>query len=229
MTTHDTLGIPGKQKEITMIRSLNTRLLAPLLCVCVAPLCHSALVAAQPVPTPSSTDVAPPACDFAQLKLQISNATVVDMIRSSDGTVKAKEGHKLVVVRLKVGGEIPKDFELASNWFDVQAVYGLPSEKSGNIHFGIASSLGIKVATLIGAQTAWAFSVQQVSRSDGGRPFGMRLSGKEIVSQAQDLLRIQSEGGEITVAFQLPVSVKAFTVRVPMALKGAAGSIVSLP
>ena len=121
-----------------MTRSLNTRLFALLLCVCVAALSSSAL-AAEPVPTLSSAQVAPPACDFAQLNLQISNTTVVDLISSNDGTVKAKTGFKLVVVRLKIDGKIPKDFELASNWFDIQAVYGLPSAKPGNIAFGIAS------------------------------------------------------------------------------------------
>ncbi len=194
----------------------------------VAALCHSA-VGADAVKTPITADVAPPACDFAQLKLQVSSATVVAMTSHKEGTVKAKEGYKLVVVRLKGDGGIPKNFELASNWFDIQAVYGVPSNGPGNIAFDIASPLGIKIAELIGGETFWAFSVHQVSRSDGGRPFGMRIGGREIVSKAQDLVRIPSDGGEITVAFMLPVSVKAFTVRVPMALKGTGGNIVQLP
>jgi hypothetical protein len=57
----------------------------------------------------------------------------------------------------------------------------------------------------------------------------MRIDGRQIISQSQDLIRIPNEGGNITVAFQLPVSVKAFTVRVPMALKGAGGNVVQLP
>jgi hypothetical protein len=178
---------------------------------------------------PAGANAAPPACDFAQLKLHVTSATVVGMINHKEGTVKAKEGYKLVVVRLKGDGGIPKDFELASNWSDIQAVYGVPSDSTGNIDFDIASPLGVKVAELMGGQTYWAFSVRQVSRSDGGRPFGMKIDGRQIISPAQDLVRIPTEGGEITVAFMLPVLVKEFTVRVPMALSGAGGSIVQLP
>ena len=190
--------------------------------------CHSA-AGADAVTTVGVADVAPPACDFAQLKLQVSSAEVVEMIYHKEGTVKAKAGYKLVVVHLKGEGPFPKGFEPASNWFDIEAVYGDPTKGKGEISFGIVSPLGVKIAELMGGQVFWAFSVHQVSRSDGGVPFGMRIDGRQIISQSQDLIRIPNEGGNITVAFQLPVSVKAFTVRVPMALKGAGGNVVQLP
>jgi hypothetical protein len=56
----------------------------------------------------------------------------------------------------------------------------------------------------------------------------MRIDGRELNSPGQDFIGIPSETREIAVALMLPLSVRAFTVRVPMALNGAGGSIEQL-
>lgn len=173
-------------------------------------------------PQPAARDIAPPDCDFDRLGLQVTSVRAVPSIRSQNTVYSPKPGRQLVVVHLKGKENVPASFTQASNWSDIQAVYGVPAAQSGGLEFAIEPALGFVVMELMGGGQVWAFS--KAAQSDGMSLLVSAINGHQITSSDGSLVRVPN--GEITVAFSLPAGVKTITLRFPAAAKDAAGTVV---
>ena len=169
---------------------------------------------------PAVRDVAPPDCDFERLGLQVTSVEAVPSIHNQNSVLSPIAGRKFVVVHLKGKGKAPGNFIQASNWSDIQAVYGVPSHQGGGMGFAIEPACGFFIEELMGGAELWAFS--KACQAGGMTIEGMSINGHPITSGG--LIRVPD--GEITVAFNLPAYVKAITLRYPVAAKDAAGAVV---
>jgi hypothetical protein len=169
-----------------------------------------------------------PQCDFNKLHLEVNSIQSVKEIISTNGGIKSSEGYKLIIIKLKIN-EKPSGFEYASNWFDLQVVYPL-TVKSDKISFGISTMCAIKITELQGGKTLWAYADRRVNTiGGGGQTAGITMNGKAIQSDDASIIRMQSSGDIITVAFSVPISVTEFTLRVPSAVMGANGESLKMP
>jgi hypothetical protein len=168
---------------------------------------------------PAARDVAPPDCDFGRLGLQVTRVETVPSISSriADVTYTPKDGRKLVVVHLKGTGKAPENFTQASNWSDIQAIYG----QSEGMGFAIEPACAFVV---IGADV-WMFS--KVCQAGGHvQTSNLKIDGHPVTSEDGGLIRIPNDLAVITVAFNLPAYVKTITLRFPTTARNAAGEVV---
>ncbi len=171
---------------------------------------------------PAVHDVPPPDCDFEPLGLQVVSVEAVPSIRSGNTEWSPKDGRKLVVVRLQGKGKVPASFTQASNWSDIQAVYGVPMDQSGGIGFAIEPASAFVVLELMGGAKVWTFS--KASQGGGVIQQVSAINNRPVISSDGSLIRIPNR--QLTVAFALPAFVKTITLRIPVAAKNAAGSAV---
>jgi hypothetical protein len=177
---------------------------------------------------PVAPDIAPPSCDFGQLGLQVTSVETVPSIRSMGREVCTPvDGYKIVVVSFKSNSAVPNDFARASNWSDIEAVYGA-SDRDNGLGFAIAPASAFFIEELQGGVELWAFSqtVQSGATGMDGMALSMGINGQGITSTAPNLLRMTTYRDQLSVAFVLPVSVKAITIRIPVAVKDDAGHVV---
>jgi len=101
--------------------------------------------------------------DLAQLKLEVTNAEVVDQISSSsfgrDATTTANEGYKLVVVTLK--GIVPHPCRIAIETRDFSAVY---EKETTNSKGEKEVSLGFDVSDAIATDDRWTLTGDSIYR-----------------------------------------------------------------